>query len=33
MNDYLYTHVANLGSSYTDENGKPDRKAIEADTL
>ena len=32
MNDYLYTHVANLGSSYTDENGKPDRKAIEADT-
>ena len=32
MNDYLYTHVANLGSSYTDENGKPDRKAIEAHT-
>lgn len=32
MNDYLYTHVANFGGHYTDENGKPDRRAITADT-
>lgn len=32
MNDYLYTHVANFGGHYIDENGKPDRKAIAADT-
>ena len=32
MNDYLYTHVAGYGGRYTDKDGKPDRKAIAADT-
>ena len=33
MNDYLYTHVANYGDRYTDKAGKPDRKAIAADSF